>query len=172
MKDLKDLTWSDIKSDLISSQEFKTKIKEKPEKWKNYQNYDPKKKTIKKIKNFLEKKNQKLKIIAIGAEWCGDCAIQLPRMVKISEEFDRNFLEFYILYGIRVNAFHKEGESKWHKQKSPPEATDPKFDLHAIPTIYIFDKEGNYLNRIIEKPTNKETLEKELLYLLSELQTP
>lgn len=167
MNDLKNLTWSDIQSDLMTPQEFKTKINQKPDKWKNYQNYKPERKTIKKIKKLLEKENQKLKIIAIGAEWCGDCAIQLPRMVKISEEFDKNIFEFYILYGVTVDAFHKKGESKWHEKKSPPEATDPKFDLHAIPTIYIFNNEGKYLNRIIEKPSIKETLEHELLHLLN-----
>jgi thiol-disulfide isomerase/thioredoxin len=166
MNDLKNLTWSDIESDLMDPQEFKSKIKEKPEKWNNYQKYKLERKIIKKIKKLLKKKNQKIKLVAIGAEWCKDCSIQLPRMIKISEEFEREIFEFYILYGVMVNAFHKEGELKWHKEKSPPEAANPKFDLHAIPTIYIFNKEGKYMNRIVEKPTKTGRLENEILHLL------
>ena len=166
MNDLKKLTWFDIESDLMDPQEFKSKIKDKPEKWNNYQKYTPKRKTIKKIKKLLEKKNQKIKLVAIGAEWCKDCSIQLPRMIKISEGFESEIFEFYVLYGVMVNAFQKEGEPTWHRHKSPPEATDPKFALHAIPTIYIFNKGGKYLNRIVEKPTKTGTLENEILHLL------
>jgi len=166
LNDLENLTWSDIKSDLMNPQEFKRKIKEKVEKWKNYQNYEPNPKTIENIRTLLAKENEKVKLIAIGAEWCGDCAIQLPRMLKISEKFDKNIFEFYVLYGVMVDALKKNGDSKWHEKKSPPEATNPKFNLHAIPTIYLFDEDGKYLSRIVEKPTKKGTLEKELLYLL------
>lgn len=166
MKDIKKLTWSDIQSDLMNPKDFKQKINDKVEKWKNYKEYKPDPKTIEKIKTLLKKRNEKVKIIAIGAEWCGDCAIQLPRMLKISEQFDKNIFEFYVLYGVMVDALKKNGDSKWHEKKSPPEATDPKFNLHAIPTIYMFDNQGQYLSRIVEKPTKKGTLEDELFYLL------
>lgn len=165
MNDLENLSWSDIRSDLMNPQEFKDKIKDKQEKWNNYKKYNPDRMIISRIKKLLAKNNQKLRILAIGATWCKDCSIQLPRMTKISEVFENFEFEFYILYGVMVDALG-HSETKWHTEKSPPEATNPKFDLKAIPTFYIFNREGDLLDRIIEKPKKKETLEGELLFLL------
>jgi hypothetical protein len=70
--------------------------------------------------------------------------------------------EVRVLYGVKTNPFHKEGEPLWHKQHSPPEATDPKFDVTKIPIMYIFDEKGALLGRIIEKPRENYTLEEEI----------
>ena len=77
-----------------------------------------------------------------------------------------NDVELHILYGIMVNALHKPGETPWHKTRSPPEATNPKFDLKAIPTFYFFNKNNEYLGQIIEHP--KETIEEDTLEILKE----
>ena len=65
-----------------------------------------------------------------------------------------------------VNALHKPGETIWHKTRSPPEAVNPKFELEAIPTFYLFNKNGDYLGQIKENP--KKTIEEDTLEIIRE----
>ena len=37
---------------------------------------------------ILSEKKLKLKVLAIGAEWCPDCAVHVPSMIKIIEALD------------------------------------------------------------------------------------
>ena len=87
-------------------------------------------------------------------------------MVKIIKSIDSGKIEFRILYGIIINALHKPGEIIWHKKRSPPEATNPKFDLKAIPTFYFFNKAGRLLDVITENPKVDSTLEEDFLEIL------
>jgi hypothetical protein len=87
-------------------------------------------------------------------------------MIKIAKEMKNGDLELRVLYGIMINGLHKPGETIWHKKRSPPEATDPKFALSAIPTFYFFNKSGEYLGVIVENPEDKSTLEQDLLKIL------
>ncbi|MHA2288635.1 MAG: thioredoxin family protein, partial [Promethearchaeota archaeon] len=140
--------------------EFGPKIKS------NYKVYEPKADILKEISKLLKSKNEQLKIIAFGADWCPDCHKNVPRMIKLVKRLKTDKIELHILYGIMVNALHKPGESIWHKTRSPPEAVNPNFDLKAIPTFYFFNKKGEYLGRIIEHP--KETIEKDTLKIIKE----
>ena len=65
-----------------------------------------------------------------------------------------------------VNAFRKLGEHLWHKTRSPPEAVNSNFDLKAIPSFYFFNKNGDFISRIIEHP--KATNEEDTLEILKE----
>ena len=160
------LIWSDLKSKTMSINDYKKKFFDKKrELFQNYEDYGPKKETIEKIKELLSKTEKNAKILAIGAEWCPDCSQNIPRMVKIIENFENANIDFQILYGVKVNAFKKKGESLWHKRKSPPEATSPKFNLMAIPTFFLFIND-KYKGRIVEKPKEFSTLEEELLNIL------
>jgi len=87
-------------------------------------------------------------------------------MIKLIKRMKTDDVELGILYGIMVNALYKPGESIWHKTRSPPEASNPKFDLKAIPTFYFFNKNNEYLGQIIEHP--KETIEEDTLEILKE----
>ena len=82
-------------------------------------------------------------------------------MIKIVKSMGSNNIELKILYGVMVNALHKPGETLWHKQRSPPEAVNPKFDLRKIPTFYFFDGSGKYLGVIVENPKHGSTLEED-----------
>jgi thiol-disulfide isomerase/thioredoxin len=134
-----------------------------------YKNYEPKKEILKKISTLLQEKKEKLKIVALGADWCPDCSRNIPRMIKITETIPSVDIEFKILYGIIVNALHKPGDVIWHKKRSPPEAVNPKFNLKAIPTFYFFNKAGNLIDVIIEKPKINSSLEEELLEILENI---
>ncbi|MFX1501540.1 MAG: thioredoxin family protein [Promethearchaeota archaeon] len=132
----------------------------------HFEKYEPKAGVLDEIKELLRNKKEKLNIVALGAEWCPDCSRNVPRIIKIIKNFDTQEVELKILYGIMKNALHKPGETIWHKKRSPPEATDPKFDLKAIPTFYFFNNAGEYLDVIVENPDYHSTLEEDILAIL------
>ncbi|MFX0039189.1 MAG: thioredoxin family protein [Promethearchaeota archaeon] len=131
-----------------------------------YEQYEPKSEILSKIKEHLKNKREKLRVVALGADWCPDCSKNVPRIIKIAEEVKTEDFEVKVLYGIMKNALHKPGETIWHKKRSPPEATDPKFDLRAIPTFYFFNKSGKYLGVIVENPKDQSTLEEDILQII------
>ena len=159
-----ELKWSDLVSPAMSPEEYLKiyghKIK------KIYEEYEPKSNVLLEIIEILKKKNDKLKIVALGADWCPDCTRNVPRMIRIVENIDTQDVDLKILYGIMVNALHKPDESIWHKKRSPPEATDPKFDLKAIPTFYFFNDAGEFIGIIVENPKWTSTLEEDILEIL------
>jgi len=133
MTSISDLTWADLVSPTMTPEEYFKIYKDKIS--KVYKSYEPKSEIIEKIKQFLKSKQEKLKIVALGADWCPDCSKNIPRMIKLIKNINTKDVTLKILYGIMVNALHKPGETIWHKKRSPPEATDPKFELKAIPTF-------------------------------------
>ena len=159
-----DLSWSDLVSPTMSPddylRDFGPKIKS------NYKVYEPKADVLDEIRKLLKSKNEMLKIIAFGADWCPDCHKNVPRMIKLVKRLKTKDIELRILYGIMLNALHNPGEVIWHKTRSPPEAVNPKFELKAIPTFYFFNKNGDYLGQIIEHP--KETIEEDTLKIIKE----
>jgi hypothetical protein len=159
-----ELKWQDIISSTMTPNEYMEEFSDKIS--FNYKSYYPKKEVLQKIIQLLESRNEKLKIAVLGAEWCPDCNKNVPRMIKIIRSLENLDIEFKILYGIMVNALHKPDEPLWHKTRSPPEAVDPKFNLKAIPTFYIFDSSNNLLDVIIENPKPQSTLEEEILNIL------
>ncbi|MFX0020285.1 MAG: thioredoxin family protein [Promethearchaeota archaeon] len=156
--------WSDLVSPTITTDEYLKIYNDKIA--YNYKTYKLKIDVIKKIEELLNSKDENLKILTFGADWCPDCSKNIPRMIKIIKHMNKINVEFKILYGIMKNAFHKPGETIWHKTRSPPEAVDPKFELKKIPTFYFFDKNGDYLGAIVENPKNESTLEEDLLEII------
>jgi len=164
MNSIKYLKWSDLISPTMSPDEYLKIYRKKIN--KVYESYDPKSEILEEIKLFLKNKQEKLKIIVLGAEWCPDCSRNVPRMIKLVKVINTKDIELKILYGIMKNALYKPGETIWHKQRSPPEATDPKFELKAIPTFYFFNKNGEYIGVIVENPKLTSTLEEDILEIL------
>ena len=162
--ELMDLKWDDLVTPTLSPDKYLETYKERVQ--PTYESYKPKTEILEKIKNLLTSKNQKLKIVALGADWCPDCSINVPKMIKIVKSMNTDDLDLRILYGVMVNALHKPGETIWHKKRSPPEAVNPKFDLKKIPTFYFFDEKGNYLGVIVEHPKYGSTLEQDTLEIL------
>jgi len=159
-----DLNWSDIVSPTMTIDEYLKIYEDKIR--KVYQKYEPKLNVLNEIKDLLKNKKEMLKIVALGADWCPDCSRNIPRMIKIVNNMEPQDVDLKILYGIMVNTFHKPGETIWHKTRSPPEATDTKFNLKAIPTFYFFNKAGEYLGVIVENPEYSSTLEEDILKIL------
>ena len=164
--ELIDLKWDDLVTPTLSPDKYLETYKERVQ--PTYESYKPKTEVLEKIKNLLTSKNQKLKIVALGADWCPDCTINVPKMINIHKSMNTTNVELQILYGIMVDGFHKSGGKIWHKTRSPPEALNPKFNLEKIPTFYFFNKEGNYLGTIIENPKLRSTLEEDILEIIEE----
>lgn len=164
MKSEIDLKWSDLTSPTMTSKDYLKIYGDQVKKIHN--NYKPKSNVLLEIEDLLKKRKEKLKILALGADWCPDCSKNVPSMIKIINSINDNDIELKILYGIMKNAFHKPEETIWHKKSSPPEATDPKFNLKAIPSFYFFNKNGEYLGIIIENPQDSSSLEEDILAIL------
>jgi len=158
------LKWSDLISPSMNPDDYLKEFGDKIE--FNYKTYEPKVDVLERIKDLLEKKNEKLKIVALGADWCPDCNRNVPRMIKNIKTIKSNNIDLRILYGIMVNALHKPGETIWHKKRSPPEALDPKFDLKKIPTFYFFNGNDDIIGVIVENPKWESTLEDDILEIL------
>ena len=159
------LKWNDLVSPTMTPDEYLKTYGDKVA--YNYETYEPKSTILEKIKNYLRNKNEKLKIVALGADWCPDCSRNVPRMIKIVKLIKSKDISLDILYGIMVNALHKPGETIWHKKRSPPEAINPKFELKAIPTFYFFNANGNLLDVIVEHP--KASIEEDTLDIVEKL---
>lgn len=159
-----DLRWNDLVSPTMSPNDYLKEFGDKIA--NNYKIYEPKSDVLEKILKLLKEKKEKLKIVALGADWCPDCNINVPGMIKIVKLMKSQDVDFQILYGIMVNALHKPGESIWHKKRSPPEAVEPKFDLKKIPTFYFFNAKGDNIGLIVENPKYSSTLEEDLLEIL------
>ncbi|MBY8990984.1 MAG: thioredoxin family protein [Candidatus Lokiarchaeota archaeon] len=164
MNDKSVLKWNDLVSPTMTPEEYLKEYGDKIE--SNYKTYEPNEDVIKKIKEILKNKNEKLKIVSLGADWCPDCNRNVPRMIKIIEFMESNDVDLKILYGIMVDALHKKNEAIWHKKRSPPEAIDPKFNLKKIPTFYFFKADDELIGTIVENPKWESTLEEDLLEIL------
>jgi thiol-disulfide isomerase/thioredoxin len=164
MKKTSSLHWSDLKSETMNSKEYLENSK--PIALQNYEDYVPKIEVIDEIRKIIDEKEEVIKTLVIGADWCPDCNVNTPKMIQVRDKLNNEKIGLKILYGVKVKAIRKKGERYWHPTQSPPEATDPKFDLNKIPTIYFFNKEGTYLGRIVENPRAGSTIEEDMLEIL------
>jgi hypothetical protein len=154
--------WSDVSSPTWSPEQFLDEFKDNRVITSNFEEYNPNMDLLKSIRSLLAEKQETIKIFVMGALWCGDSKREVPRMIKISQGME-DLMELNILYGIKINRLRAKGDPYWSKR--PKEAVDPKFGLSAVPTFYIFNKEGNFLGKIIERP-KKSSLEEDLVTIL------
>ena len=142
-----DLKWEDLISPTMSPDDYLKAYGEKIE--FTYKTYEPKLDILEKISTLLKEKKEKLKIVALGADWCPDCNRNVPRMIKIMRLVKNKDENFKILY-------------------SPPEAVKTHFNLKRLPTFYFFNESGELLGIIVENPKNSSTLEEDLLEILED----
>lgn len=118
------------------------------------QTYQLKQEIVDKLTKFANK----YVIVAFSAEWCKDCAANIPVLALISEATE---IEVRIFGGLKKDPLNIE--RKWRIPPSPPEVET--FHVDKIPLIILFDREGNEIGRIIENP-QEPTLEEELLKII------
>ena len=113
--------------------------------------------------NYLKKFANDYVIVVFSAEWCKDCAANIPVLALISEATG---LEVRIFGGLKKDPLSHT--RKWRIPPSPQEVET--FQVGKIPLIIVFDKEGKDIGRIIENPREKPTMEEELVKIILEQQ--
>lgn len=98
-------------------------------------------------------------IIAFSAEWCKDCAANIPILALMSEAIG---LEVRVFGGLKRDPLSQN--RKWSVPPSPPEVET--FHVDKIPYILVFDKKGEKVGEIIENPKKELTLEEEILEIV------
>jgi len=119
------------------------------------QTYQLKKETVNQLRKFANN----YYIVAFSAEWCKDCAGNIPVLALISEATG---LEVRIFGSLKKDPLSHT--KKWKIPPSPPEAET--FNVDKIPLIMVFDKKGEEIGKIIENPREEPTLEEELLSII------
>jgi thiol-disulfide isomerase/thioredoxin len=112
------------------------------------------------VVNQLKKFANNYVIVAFSAEWCKDCAANIPVLDLLSEEAG---LEVRIFGGLKKDPLSHT--RKWRIPPSPREVE--MFNVDKIPLILLFGRRGKMIGRIIEKP-QEPTLEEELLKIISQ----
>lgn len=100
-----------------------------------------------------------LTVVVFSAVWCGDCKIAMPVMMQIEEQLGLEVLVF-----SRIKTAPLDPNRQWAVPPSPLEINE--WGVTAIPWFNFYDREGNLVGTLIEKPTVKDTLEAEILYIL------
>jgi len=113
------------------------------------------------VTDGLKKFVDKYVIVGFSAQWCKDCALNIPVLALISETTG---LEVRIFGGLKKDPLSHT--RKWRIPPSPPEVE--MFHVDKIPFIIVFNKKGKEVGKIIENPRYAATLEEELLKILLE----
>ena len=108
----------------------------------------------------LKKEANKYTVVVFSADWCKDCAKNVPVLWLISEFTG---LEVRVFGHIKTDPLNPQ--IRWKIPPSPPEVKT--FDVQKIPWVLIFDKRGEEIGKIIENPKYTGSIEEELWYLIS-----
>jgi len=162
------LTIQDVKTPTTPGSQYMEKISD-PRYKTAYQSlfdeYRPNLKVMDEIKAWLTSNDEQLTIVAIGAEWCPDCRRNISALLKIQLELNDARFKVEIISGVKTNPLRRTGKDIiWAVPPSPPEVADPKFEVKAIPMIYIFLKNGVCIGKITENPSHTKTVEEEILF--------
>ncbi|MCF7559871.1 thioredoxin family protein [Sabulilitoribacter multivorans] len=118
---------------------------------KNYGDYLVNKSVIKQLKDSL--KQYEIKVF-LGT-WCGDSKREIPRFYKVIETAKFPESQLQVIAVNRTEDAYKQSPN--HEEKG--------LNIHRVPT-FIFYKNGNEVNRIVEYP--KETLERDMLSIVTD----
>ncbi len=108
------------------------------------QEYRPNKGSVDK----LERVDQKHYLIVFSADWCSDCVAYLPDLAKALMMARNNMLTARV---VDYDAYRDMAE---------------EFNVRAIPTIIVFDKNWREMGRFVESPKKYGTVEEELCGIL------
>lgn len=122
-----------------------------------YEEYKLNDKVMSELKEILKD----LKVVIFSAPWCGDCKRAMPPLLHLEEKAG---LKAMVFGEIKTDPLNKNVQ--WKVPPSPPEINE--WGATAIPWLVFFDSAGNKVGTVIEKPTVKETMEEEILYVLKD----
>lgn len=107
----------------------------------------------------LKKSAKDAFIIVFSAEWCPDCAKQLPPLAKIAQEAG---IEVRVFGHLMRNPLNPN--ERWRIPPSPLEVRE--FNVTKIPLIVVLNARGEKLGEIVESPPEGLSLEEALLKIL------
>tara|TARA_R110002072_G_scaffold1380_4_gene11587 strand:- start:9755 stop:10300 length:546 start_codon:yes stop_codon:yes gene_type:complete len=114
---------------------------------KNYTNYQPNEKVLKKLK----KRFNNITIKAFVGSWCHDSKRELPSFYKVMELAGFDLKNNFQIIGIT-------------RGKKTPDNLQEGYTIEHTPT-FIFYKDGKEIGRYVEHA--RETIEKDILKILS-----
>lgn len=104
------------------------------------------------------------------ASWCVPCRASFPFMAQLQEEFGDDL----VIIGINVDEDRQEADA-FLSHYAPPFRIiyDPQgelaayFDVPGMPSSYLYDRQGQFVERHIGfRPANEETLRAALQHLV------
>ena len=108
------------------------------------QEYNPNPKSI----DALERIDEKHHLIVFSADWCSDCVAYVPGLAKSLIMAKNNMLQARV---VDYDAYRDMAE---------------EFNIRAIPTIIVYDKNWKEIGRFVETPKKYGTVEEELCAIL------
>ncbi|MHA2329501.1 MAG: TlpA family protein disulfide reductase, partial [Candidatus Hodarchaeales archaeon] len=115
------------------------------------------------VVNELKKYTNDYTVVLFSASWCHDSRAGVPVFALLETEIG---LEVRVFGGMKTAPFDRE--HTWAIPPSPPEAE--KWDVTAVPTVFVFTKSGQEIGKIIERPTWGLTMEDALLEIIKNVQ--
>jgi len=119
--------------------------------------YQLNKKAVQKLRSYAKD----VVIVVFSAEWCKDCAANVPVLALIAE---KTGMEVRVFGGLKTNPLNLK--ERWRIPPSPPEVRT--FNVQKTPHIIMFDKQGKKFGIIIENPKPGNTLEEEILHMIQQ----
>ena len=107
----------------------------------------------------LKKRVDKIFVVVFSAEWCKDCAANVPVLALLADKIGLNVRVFG---GLKKDPLNPK--EKWRIPPSPPEVME--FKVERTPHVVIFHTNGRELGKIIENLAPNRTMEEEILQLV------
>jgi len=117
--------------------------------------YSLKKDVVEELTKYVDK----IFLVVFSAEWCKDCAANVPVLALLA---DKTGLNVRVFGGLKKDPLNPN--EKWRIPPSPPEVREFKVD--RTPHIVIFHTNGRELGKIVENPAPNKTMEEEVLQLV------
>ena len=120
-----------------------------------YEEYSMNEEALEELKDIMKG----MRVVVFSAPWCGDCKRAMPVMLHLEETLD---IEVMVFGSVKTAPL--DPQKQWAVPPSPPEINE--WGVKAIPWFVFFDESGKEVGILIEKPTEKDTLEEEILHIL------
>ena len=87
--------------------------------------------------------NGKRIFLNFWATWCGPCIQEMPSIVAARETLGKESIEFLLASDEELERIQKFSEKKGFNLPFAQVKNMDAFNINALPTTFIFDKEGN-----------------------------